>query len=99
MYEASFDAMKTIALAELLREAEAAQRNGRHQRRLVLGRAGKTGQHAGGGWARRDDVHADSSLGNLERHRFDKAFDGVLADRSRERGRVNLQAVTSPVAT
>ena len=91
MYEASFDAMKTIALAELLREAEAAQRNGRHQRRLVLGRAG--------GWARRDDVHADSSLGNLERHLFDKAFDGVLADRSRERGRVNLQAVTSPVAT
>src|SRR2546428_435476 len=64
---------------KLLREAEATHRNTRHQSRLVLRRAGKTGQHAGIRRTGRHAVHADSRLGGLERHRLGDAFDGVLA--------------------
>src|SRR5580692_10044834 len=66
-------------IGKLLREAEATHRNSRHQRRLVLWRARKPGQHAGVRRTRRHGVHTDSRLGDLERHRLGDAFDGVLA--------------------
>src|SRR6202022_173251 len=66
-------------VGKLLREAEATHRNTRHQSRLVLRRARKTGQHASVRRTRRHAVHTDSRLRDLERHRFGDAFDGVLA--------------------
>ena len=47
MNDASSDAMKTIALASSSERPRRAHRNGRHQSRLVLRRAGEAGQHAG----------------------------------------------------
>src|SRR4029077_10401729 len=66
-------------VGELLREAEAIHRNSRHQSRLVLRRARKTGQHAGVYGTRRYAVYTDSRLDRLERHRLGDTFDGVLA--------------------
>src|SRR6202051_569698 len=61
------------------REHEATHRNTRHQRRLIVRRACKTGQHASVRGTRRYAVHTDSRLGDLERHRLGDAFHGVLA--------------------
>src|SRR5712671_4026631 len=66
-------------VCKLLREAEATHRNTRRESSLVLLRACKTGQHASVGGARRHAIHADSRLGDLERHRLGDALDGVLA--------------------
>src|SRR6202165_2016548 len=65
-------------VGKLLREAEATHRNTRHQSRLVLRRARKTGQHPSVRRTRRHAVHTDSRLGEFERHRLGDAFDGVL---------------------
>src|SRR5882724_344878 len=70
---------KDDRVGKLVREAEATHGNTRHQGRLVLRRARKTGQHASVRRTRRYAVHTDSRLGGLERHRFRYAFDGVLA--------------------
>src|SRR3984885_10921360 len=66
-------------LGKLLREAEATHRNIRYQRRLVLRRRRKTGQHASVRRARRHSVHTDSRVGELERDRLRYSFDRVLA--------------------
>src|ERR1700733_1665816 len=66
-------------VGKLFREAEATHRNTRHQSRLVLRRARKTGQHARVRRARGHGVDTNSRFGDLERHRFGDAFDGVLA--------------------
>src|SRR5260370_5351158 len=66
-------------VCKLLREAEATHRNTRRESGLVLLRACKTGQHASVGGARRHAIHADSRLGDLDRHRLGDALDGVLA--------------------
>src|SRR6266404_5069352 len=56
------------AIGDLLGEAETTQRNLRRQGRLVLRRAGETGQHAGVGGAGRDGIHANARLGDFKRH-------------------------------
>src|SRR3989454_8435372 len=66
------------AVGDLLGQAESTQRDLRREGRLVLRRAGEAGQHAGvrGAWC--DGIHANSRLGDFERHRLGDAFDGVL---------------------
>src|SRR5712691_5097097 len=59
--------------------AHPTQRNGRHQRRLVLGVAGETIEHAGVGRPGCDGVDAHTRGSALERRGFGDAFDGVLA--------------------
>jgi DNA-binding transcriptional LysR family regulator len=66
-------------VGKFLREAEAAHRNRRHQSRLFLRGAGKTGQHAGVRGAGGHGIHANPRFGDLERHRLGEAFDSVLA--------------------
>src|SRR6476661_3791226 len=66
-------------VGNLLRDAEAIHRNSRHQSRLVLWSARKTGQHASVYRTRRHAVHTDSGLDRLERHRLGDPFDCVLA--------------------
>src|SRR5216684_3799503 len=59
--------------------AHPTQRNGRHQRRLVLGVAGEAIEHAGVGRPGCDGVDAHTRGSALERRGFGDAFDGVLA--------------------
>ena len=79
MNDASSDAMKTIALASSSERPRRSIGTVVAKSRLVLRRAGKAGQHAGVRRTGRDRIHADSRLGDLERHRLGDAFDGVLA--------------------
>src|SRR5260221_14417242 len=55
------------AFGNLLRAAETTQRDFRLQSRLVVGRAGEAGQHAGVRGAWRDGIHPHSRPGELAR--------------------------------
>src|SRR6476620_8488884 len=79
MYEASSDAMKTIALASSSERPRRPIGTPCTKAALFSGVARKTGQHASVRRTRRHGVHADSRLGDLERYRLGDAFDGVLA--------------------
>ena len=79
MYEASLEAMKTIASASSFREAEAAHRNSRRQSSLVFLCPRESGQHAGVRRARSHRIHPNSRFGDLGRNRLRDAFDGMLA--------------------
>src|ERR1700679_3822402 len=66
------------AVGDLLGEAQSTQRNLLCESGLVLRRAGKAGQHAGVRWPRRDGIHANSRLGDFERHRLGDTFYSAL---------------------
>src|SRR5258706_13414968 len=91
---ASPDAMTTMPSGDLLRQSESTQRNLGRQGRLVLRRAGEAGQHAGVHRPRRDGIHANARLGDLERHRLGDAFDGVLGADVDRRPRRSLAPVS-----
>src|SRR5258706_11081059 len=59
--------------------AHPTQRNGRHQRRLVLGVPGEAIEHAGVGRPGCDGVDAHTRGGALEGRGFGDAFDGMFA--------------------
>src|SRR5712664_4155912 len=59
--------------------AHPTQRNGRHQRRLVLGVAGEAIEHAGVGGRGCDGVDAHTRGSALEGRGFGDAFDGMFA--------------------
>ena len=65
-------------VGDFLGEAESPQRDLPGKNRLVLCRLGETGEHAGVRRAGRDGIHANSRLGDFERHRLGEGLaDGV----------------------
>jgi len=79
MNEALSDAMKTIASASSSERPRRPIGTVVTRAALFSGVPVKASQHAGVRRTGRHDVHADSQLCDLERHRLGDTFDGMLA--------------------
>src|SRR5690242_18206734 len=88
----------------LLREAEATHRDSRHQRRLVLRRAHKAGQHASVRRTRRHGIPTKGAVDTLAKHfasvlsaRHPSQLRSLKAKRPRSTSSIGFKANTSPI--